>query len=242
MSQLRRGGCDLHSRRPRSEAWPATKVSGSVIYCSSSRPLTNNRPRNRDVESRLRNLESLLATISSGGSSAAISLSRRELDQIRVAAHIAPGSDTSPVSDNDAQAAAAAAAAAAGGATPSGASAASKQQQQQQWGASANNAGTPSVVDTPPSTVAPTPASMANSAAQRPTARNLDNYVPSIVFDPFGVPTPSQALPDMPANPQLQQTMYDPNAGPPTYNPGSTKPPNASKGQDLLYRCAQSTP
>jgi hypothetical protein len=197
----------------------------------------NKRPRNRDVESRLRNLESLLATISSGGPSAAISLSRRELDQIRVAAHIAPGSDTSPSSDNDAANQASAAAVASANANASGsasAKTANKQQQQQQWGATPTptaNAGTPSV-NTPQSAVAPTPGSTA------PGPRNLDsNYVPSIVFDPFGVPSPSQAPPDMTNNPQLQQTMYDPNAVAANYNPATTKSPVATtKGQDLLYR------
>lgn len=65
----------------------------------------------------------------------------------------------------------------------------------------------------------------------------VENYVPSIVFDAYGVPTSSQALPNnvvSGGNQTLQPAMNDPAAL--GYAPNVKSPNTSSKGKDLLYR------
>ncbi|KAL1408094.1 hypothetical protein Q8F55_004897 [Vanrija albida] len=185
---------------------PCRNCAEAGVTCTHDAPVLKRgprpKPRNRDVESRLRNLESLLASISNGGSGssgAALSLSRRELDQIRVAANITRGSDTSPSSDAD------------------------------------SHAG-PSRVQPPPKGPGDSPLqsldALASHAAGSPVVSTgggpgpvtSGDYVPSIVFDPCGVPTSSQALPSMSG-----YGMYE-------AQPYAQAPKNTPAPADLLYR------
>lgn len=54
------------------------------------------RPQTYDLENRLRNLEHLISSIPGGSAAASSTLSSGELDQIRIAAHMTPRSDSSP--------------------------------------------------------------------------------------------------------------------------------------------------
>lgn len=177
------------------------------------------RPRNRDVESRLRNLESLLASISNGSSSAALSLSRRELDQIRVAAHITPGPETSPSSDL------------------------ADNRESKPWVGTPSEATAtpgPNVNATPTaSQAAPTPAPV-NSNMPNTNGNQMDgNYMPSMIFDPFGVPGPSQQqIPNTMVS-GMNQTLGPAVNDPALYGAGMRSPLQNKGGKDLLYRDAE---
>lgn len=178
------------------------------------------RPRNRDVESRLRNLESLLASISNGNSSAALTLSRRELDQIRVAAHITPGPEASPGSDNDAN------------------------RESKPWVGTPSEATAtpnPNASTTPTAQLAPTPTAVnTNGNMPPPNVAQMDgNYVPSVVFDPFGVPIPSQQqIPNTMVS-GMDQTLGPAVNDPTLYGGGMRSPQHTKAGKDLLYRDAE---